>query len=320
MKKPISFLFALVQLFLIGLVHADPKKEKLVSLVQNDKNIIKLNSNTYDRFTEGKRDYGIVVLLTALGPQFNCMPCREFDPEYTLVAKSFQNTRDKDNLFFGHLDFQDGQAIYQKLKLMSAPNVFYFPPQKAGENKGFVKYDLSKHGFKAESFAEFLSRETGYKVPVSRPLDYVKLGTQVFLAIGAAAILKLVYRNFSFIIYHKNTWTLVSIAIVLTMNSGYMWNRIRTPPFLMPGKNGEINYIASGFSSQLGVESQIVASIYGILAFSLIALISSVPKLDDPLRQRIGVYVWMACVIFIFSALLGLFKVKNGGYPFKLLL
>lgn len=45
------------------------------------------------------------------------------------------------------------------------------------------------------------------------------------------------------------------------MTSGYMWNRIRTPPFLMPGKNGEVNYIATGFSTQLGVESQIIASV-----------------------------------------------------------
>lgn len=129
---------------------------------------------------------------------------------------------------------------------MSAPNVFYFPPQAAGENKELVKYDLARNGFSAESFADFLSKESGYKVGVARPINYFQLATKVFLAIGAAAVLKLVYRHFSFIIYHKMTWTIISILIILTMTSGYMWNRIRTPPYLMPGKNGEINYIQSG--------------------------------------------------------------------------
>ncbi|GAA5798135.1 hypothetical protein EDC94DRAFT_536986 [Helicostylum pulchrum] len=321
MKKPISLLLAFIQLvFVIGFVSAqDAKKSKLVSLQDNDTGVIKLNSNSYERFTEGKRNYGFVVLLTALDSQFNCLPCREFDPEYNLVSKSFQKSKDNENLFFGRLDFKDGQAVYQKLKIMSAPNIFYFPPQQAGEHKDFIKYDLSRSGFSAESFADFVSKQSGYKVTVSRPVDYLKLATKVFLAVGAAAILKLVYRHFGFIINHKTTWTVISILIVLTMTSGYMWNRIRTPPFLMPGKNGEVNYIATGFSTQLGVESQIIASVYGVLAFSVLALIKSVPQLDQT-RQRFGVYIWMASIIFIFSCLLAIFRIKNGGYPFKLLL
>lgn len=63
-----------------------------------------------------------------------------------------------------------------------------------------------------------------------------------------------------------------------------------------------------------------VCQLDGLLAFSLVALIKSVPQFDDQTRQRFGVYIWMGCLIFIFSALLALFKIKNGGYPFKLLI
>lgn len=91
-----------------------------------------------------------------------------------------------------------------------------------------------------------MTRESGHKVTVSRPTDYMKLGVKLFLAIGAAAILKLAYQHFSFIIHHKNTWAIISILFILTFTSGYMWNRIRNPPFVMPGKNGEVNYIAAG--------------------------------------------------------------------------
>ncbi|KAI8888481.1 hypothetical protein K501DRAFT_329833 [Backusella circina FSU 941] len=273
-----KLIVAFIQFILIGLALAqsDPKKEKLVSLASEGSGLIKLNSNSYDRFTEGKRNYGMVVLLTATDAQFNC------------------------------------------LGLMSAPNVFYFPPQEAGQNKEYVKYELAKHGFTAESFAEFLTNESGHKVKVTRPINYTVLGGKIFLAVGAAAILKLLYRNFGSILSHKNTWALISILFILTMNSGYMWNRIRNPPYIMPGPNGQLNYIASGFSNQYGVEAQLVAGIYGSLALSLGALIISVPKLNNQAAQRTGAYVWMAAVIFIFSCLLALFKIKNGGYPFKL--
>lgn len=41
--------------------------------------------------------------------------CSEFDPEYTLVAKSFQKNKANNQLLFAHLDFKDGQAVYQKV-------------------------------------------------------------------------------------------------------------------------------------------------------------------------------------------------------------
>lgn len=44
------------------------------------------------------------------------------------------------------------------------------------------------------------------------------------------------------------------------MISGHMWNHIRGPPYII-AQNGKISYIAPGFSSQIGIESQIVAII-----------------------------------------------------------
>jgi oligosaccharyltransferase complex subunit gamma len=49
------------------------------------------------------------------GTRFNFNIYSEFDPEYTLVAKTFQKSKDNKKLFFGHLDFKDGQAVYQKV-------------------------------------------------------------------------------------------------------------------------------------------------------------------------------------------------------------
>lgn len=71
-----TLLFGLCLLIVTCLAQLDSKKEKLISLAKEGNGLVKLNSNSYERFTEGKRTYGMVVLLTALGSQFGCTPCR----------------------------------------------------------------------------------------------------------------------------------------------------------------------------------------------------------------------------------------------------
>ncbi|KAF7725138.1 oligosaccharyl transferase subunit ost3/OST6 [Apophysomyces ossiformis] len=319
MKQPVLLLILILQCLLIpALAKPDTKLEKLAKSAKENHGLIRLTSRTYEQFTEGKRNYGLVVLLTALDDHFRCVPCKEFDPEYRLVASSFQKTKNANRVFFGHLDFKDGQSIYQKLAIQTAPNVFYFPPVEAGQKKDPIRYDNVKGGLSAESLAAFLSRESGMPMPVSRPINYGQWAIKAFLALSAAAVIKLVYPYLGFLLYHKNTWMAVSIVWILTMISGHMWNRIRSPPYVMYAQN-KINYIAAGFSQQLGLEVEIVAAIYGVLAFAIVSLAVSVPKFDDKLRQRIGVYVWTLCVIVIFSVLMNLFRLKNGAYPFHIL-
>ncbi|ORZ18609.1 hypothetical protein BCR42DRAFT_325022 [Absidia repens] len=300
----------------------DAKTKKLIKLAtenKGSKGVVKLDSNAYFKYTQGKRDYGMVVLLTALGDQFRCVPCREFDPEYKLVASSFQKTKHSDRVFFGHLDFMDGQAVYQQLAIQTAPNVLYFPPSGAGEKKEPIKYDLARNGFAAEPLAEFVKHQSGISFNVVRPFDYGQFIAKVILGLGVLASIKLVYRYFSFILFHKNTWTAITIVTVLVMTSGHMFNRIRNTPYSVPGPNGQLSYVAAGFSSQYGIETQLVASIYGVLAFAVVSLAYSVPRFDDKWRQRVGVYIWTSCFIVIFSCLMAFFKIKNEAYPFKIL-
>ena len=57
----------------------------------------------------------------------------------------------------------------------------------------------------------------------------------------------------------------------------------------------------------------------GLLGFSIVALTVFVPGQLNPAKQRIAVYLWLAMLVVVFSLLMKLFKVKNGGYPFHLL-
>jgi hypothetical protein len=67
------------------------------------------------------RDYGVAILLTALEPRFGCMLCRDFQPEWDLLGKSWMKG-DKNGatrLVFGTLDFVDGKNVFQSVRRAS---------------------------------------------------------------------------------------------------------------------------------------------------------------------------------------------------------
>ena len=96
-----------------------------------------------------------------------------------------------------------------------------------------------------------------------------------------------------------------------------MFNHIRATPYVGHTKNGP-SYIAGGFQTQYAAESQIVGLVYAFLAFGTIALAMKVPRMKDQGRQGVAVVVWSGVVLALFSFLMAVFKVKNGGYPFWL--
>ena len=56
----------------------------------------------------------------------------------------------------------------------------------------------------------------------------------------------------------------------------------------------------------------------GILAFATISLALKVPRMADARTQQIAVFVWSGLLLGMYSFLLSVFRVKNGGYPFWL--
>lgn len=123
------------------------------------------------------------------------------------------------------------------------------------------------------------------------------------------------------------------------MTSGYMWNQIRHPQYSQMS-DGKISYITGGYSNQLGAETHILATICtspallpyysagahsttrgadGLLAFAAYTLAFTVPKLHDPLKQRLGVYVWTGISVVLLGLLTSIFTTKQGAYPFRFL-
>lgn len=81
---------------------------------------LKLDDSSYDVLTKAPRDYGVAVLLTALEARFGCALCRDFQPEWDVLSKSWARGDKKGNtrMLFGTLDFTDGKATFQKVGLM----------------------------------------------------------------------------------------------------------------------------------------------------------------------------------------------------------
>lgn len=84
---------------------------------------LKLDDSIYDKLTAIPRDYSVAVLLTALDPRFSCQLCREFQPEWNLLSKSWTkgDKKGESRLIYGTLDFTDGKNTFQSVWNMKHP-------------------------------------------------------------------------------------------------------------------------------------------------------------------------------------------------------
>lgn len=82
---------------------------------------LKLDDSKYSKLTVGPRDYSVAVLLTALESRFGCQLCREFQPEWDLLSKSWTKGDKKGNsrLIYGTLDFSDGKETFQSVSVFT---------------------------------------------------------------------------------------------------------------------------------------------------------------------------------------------------------
>ena len=83
---------------------------------------LEIDDAIYDQLTAAPRDYSVAVLLTALEPKVHCQLCRDFAPEWTIVAKSWQkgDKKGEGRMLFTTLDFSQGRGAFQKVRFSSA--------------------------------------------------------------------------------------------------------------------------------------------------------------------------------------------------------
>ncbi|GAA5841190.1 hypothetical protein JCM11251_003231 [Rhodosporidiobolus azoricus] len=316
----------LASLFLAALLPAlalaSPQLDKFRQLARKSNGLIALNSAQYDEIISQPRDYSVSIILTALGAQYKCQACQLIQPEYTLLAKQWQSTKrsEEDEHFFAYLDFQAGPEIFQRLGLQSAPTYQLWMPTEGPRATGQLGADNSPFGFQAEAIASHISSRA--KLPAlrfKRPVDKARLFKNgAVLAVAAAAAWK-GWPVLRVVLTGKFLWGTMSCLTILFMTSGFMWAQIRRPAYAQPQRDGKVNYIAGGYQTQLGAEVHLISAIYGLLAFSAYTLAYTIPKVNDPVRQRLGIWVWTGVLIVMAGVLMNIFGgTKQPGYPFRI--
>ncbi|KAH8704696.1 putative oligosaccharyl transferase subunit [Talaromyces proteolyticus] len=286
-------------------------------------NPVDLNDATYNEITAAPRDYYTVVLLTALDSRFGCALCREFQPEWDIIAKSWNKGKVDDvKLLFGTMDFNNGKETFQKLMLQTAPVVLLFPPSigpSATPDGSPFRFEFSGP-ISGDQLYTWINRHLpdGPKPPLVRPVNYMRVASAITLLLGTVTLFTVASPYVLPVLQNRNIWAAISLVSILLFTSGHMFNHIRKVPYVAGDGKGGISYFAGGFSNQFGMETQIVAAIYGLLSFATIALALKVPRMSDGKSQQVAVVIWGVVLLGVYSFLLSVFRAKNGGYPFFL--
>ncbi|KAE8375808.1 hypothetical protein BDV26DRAFT_267137 [Aspergillus bertholletiae] len=285
---------------------------------------IDLDDSSYEDLISKPRDYHVAVLLTAAEARYGCILCREFQPEWDLISRSWNKGPKPDGLkmLFTTLDFSNGKATFQKLMLQTAPVLLLFPPTVgpfAKVDDTPVRFDFSGP-ISAEQLYDWINRHLpeGPKPSLVRPINYMRLISAVTILMGVLTLFTVLSPYVLPVIQNRNLWAAFSLISILLFTSGHMFNHIRKVPYVVGDGKGGISYFAGGFSNQFGMETQIIAAIYATLSFATIALAVKVPRIADSKAQQLAVLIWGAILFGMYSFLLSVFRAKNGGYPFFL--
>ncbi|CRK37034.1 Magnesium transporter protein 1 like [Verticillium longisporum] len=286
---------------------------------------VKLNEKTFKQVTALPRDYTTMVLLTALDSKFGCQLCREFQPEWDILSRSWTkgDKKAESRMIFGTLDFADGRDTFMSLGLQTAPVLLLYLPTTgphAVASSEPLRYDFTSGPQVAEQVHSWLARHMdGRPQPsVKRPINWMRWISTVVVTLGLGTALITASPYVLPVIRSRNLWAVFSLITILLFTSGYMFTLIRKTPYVVGNGKGGVTYFTGGFQNQLGMETQIVAAIYGVLAFCAIALTVKVPRIADPKKQQIAILAGAGVMFIMYSFLLSVFRIKNGGYPFSL--
>ncbi|KAI1007838.1 hypothetical protein K3495_g403 [Podosphaera aphanis] len=284
---------------------------------------VKLDDFSYSKLTAVPRDYSVAILLTAMDAKFGCRLCHDFDPEWKFLSKSWTkgDKQGDSRLVFGTLDFTEGKNTFQALGLRSAPVLLLFRPTEgdfAVSDASPTRLEFTSGPLKAEQVYAWIARHLPDRpLPsIQRPFNWYRLASFMSASLGIIIFTRLMWSYISPIIQSRNFWAAISLISILLFTSGHMFNHIRKVPYVMGNGKGGISYFAGGFSNQLGMETQIVAILYGTLSIATIALALKIPRISDPALQQIAILAWGAIIFFVYSFLLSIFRIKNGAYPF----
>lgn len=285
---------------------------------------ITLNDDAFKKLTAAPRDFTVAVLLTAQGARFGCQLCREFQPEWELTARNWAkgDKAGEARLLFATLDFAEGRDTFIMLGLQTAPVLLLYPPTHgphAVTSRDPKRFDFNSGPPAAEQVhAWIVSYLPGRPHPTfQRPINYLRWASAITALAGVATLAYTAGPYLLPIIQNRQVWATGTMIAILLFISGHMFNHIRKVPYVSSDGKGGVTYIAPGFQNQYGLETQIVATLYGIMSFCTIALVTRVPRIANRRTQTLTALAIVAVMFVTNSFILRIFRIKNSGYPFS---
>ncbi|KAK7754018.1 oligosaccharyl transferase subunit ost3/OST6 [Diatrype stigma] len=273
---------------------------------------VKLSDSSYKKLTAVPRDHSVAVVLTALDQRYQCGLCHEFQPEWELLARSWTkgDKKAESRVIFSTLDFADGRDTF-----MSPTTGPHAVPDLEP-----LRYDFTNGQISAEQIHAWIARHLPDRPhpPVKRPVNWLKWTVVTVTVLTTVGVIAKAWHLILPVIQSRFLWAVGTLFLILAFTSGYMFNSIRKTPYVAANGQGSISYFAPGFQNQLGIETQIIGFLYGLLAVATTTLTIRVPRERDPKKQRVMIVAWGGVLYLTYSFLLYVFRFKNGGYPFKL--
>ena len=339
MKVFVALLFA----FLCSIAHCGLTNEQLLRTVKSSKRkILPLNDENFENILNGKRDYHIIAFFTSEAPQINCVLCKDIAPEYELVAQSWfqdhpngiieaeeeENQNDEEglvkaplkNVYFFKSEFVESRKLFSLFQLNNIPKIFYFKPTEALGPNNFLKERQEYQFFQGDQkslMMSWLQELTGHKFNVYIPINRTKLFLNIFVGFTGTLLAKRFRKQIGNVLLSKIAWVVFSLVAVLLFTTGFMFNKIRLTPYVIEHPDGRTEYFMPGQQTQLGVETQIMSFVYGLLSILVIVLIKRAPEIKTPSVNLVLVVIVSALIFALFSFLLSIFGLKAGGFPYR---
>ncbi|KAJ1869394.1 oligosaccharyl transferase subunit ost3/OST6 [Coemansia sp. RSA 1722] len=299
---------------------------KTLRAKQDSDGVVKLDMGLFMKYVvDEKKEYSVVLQLTALSPKYKCGPCKAIDRTLRAVARGWKKQANKGgrDIVFGSLDVEDAEELFQQMKIDNIPRLMIFPAAKgaqAFENPSPRELSLSARTSSPSGMASKLSELFGVKMQAEEQTDYMKYLSNLIVAAAAICAIYLVYRHIDLRMLGRNVWSIATILFVLLMTSGFMWNRINNPPYMGQTRSGDVILFAPVNNQQYGVETQIVAVTYAICSLCVVALVRHVPRIQNADQRSFVTFMFVAALVLTFSYLNSVFRMKMPAYPYKLLL
>lgn len=332
-------LLSLLSVTAAVLARTSERQHALVRAADSSKDgVLQLDTKKFDQLTATPRDYSVTVYFTVNSPQIPCPACDIFAAPFRFVARGWRKHSDRHRHVFAELDAVagDNKQVFFRHGFTHVPVIFYYPATEgphAASNGSPIEINAGEHGYSAEGFAESMSSLLKTKLRANKPIFTPwNLGivavTAATVAIGVIAAPHV--RLFDGL---KSIATVVCLGMVLVFTSGYMWNRIRKPPYMIRGRDGSPQIFSSGYMEQTGIESNAIAALYGALALVVVILTNVAPAVRNKNVQRLVVLLSSVAFLFLFSVVLDAFRTKkcvstvlvhlltcSPAYPFRLLI